>query len=101
MKVVILQEFDPTILQNLGVQAPAAEPGLNCPDTLFGLIKSSRNLPLPELPVRAIFETGKSQDKIEFLTMQLELIVPPGKTNGSEEGSDEAEHVICTLISPL
>jgi hypothetical protein len=98
VKVIVLQELGSAVLQNFGVYAPASELGLNCLNAPFGFIKCSCDLPLPKIPIFAVFETGESQDNIEFLTMHLKLTAPPSKANGFQEGSDEIKHLICTLI---
>jgi len=54
--------------------------------------------PLPEISIRAVFKARKSQDNVEIPAMHLENIALPGEANGSQEGSDEVKHVICTLI---
>jgi hypothetical protein len=98
VKVVVLEKLGSAVLQHLGVHAPTLELSPNGSDTPLGLIKCLCSLALPELSILTVFETGKGQDRIEFLSMRFELRVPPNEAGRNQEGLNEVEYTICTLM---
>ncbi|CAH1072447.1 hypothetical protein NTG1052_180034 [Candidatus Nitrotoga sp. 1052] len=83
------------------VHTPALELGTDGSNTPLGFIKCLYCFMLPELPITAIFKTGKGQDHIELLSMRFELRAPPNEASGDQKRLYEVEYAIRTVILPL